>query len=333
MKRNLFFITRCTLKNGAIALMCTLLLQSIQDNEAFAGPPLFVTNNLTNDQAGGRLVEYDGSTGQFVQLIDNVSTPRGIAVGPNGNLFMASANGDCVLEYDFDDGLQPTTFVAENDGGLQSPHGLTFGPDGNLYVTSFRQELNVYRFDGETGAFVDIFASYPLEPGWGRDLVFGPDSNLYVSTLFLGVFRFDGNSGEPLGSFASDEALGPIAGITFGPDGELYAAASEMDAVVRFDGETGDFIDTFVLTGAGGLNEPHGIGFGPDGNFYVASAFSDAILRYDGKSGAFLDTFASDSLDVPLFFVFIPEPTSLLLTLMAAGAGIGFAPRVRRHCV
>jgi DNA-binding beta-propeller fold protein YncE len=304
------------------------LLASIEDNGVFAGPPLFVTNNLTNDQAGGRLVEYDGSTGQFVQLIDNVSTPRGIVVGPNGNLFVAS--GGRVLEYALDNGLQPTTFVAENDGGLRFAHGLTFGPDGNLYVTSFRQEFNVYRFDGKTGAFVDIFASYPLEPGWARDLMFGPDGNLYVSTLFLGVFRFDGNSGEPLGSFAFDEALGPIAGITFGPDGALYAAASDLDAVVRFDGETGAFIDTFVAAGSGGLNEPYGIGFGPDGNFYVASAFGDAILRYDGKSGAFRDTFASDSLDVPLFFVFIPEPTCLLLTLVGACASIGFAPRVRR---
>ena len=324
-------MNRCTLRNGALALMCTLLLASIEDNEVSAGPPLFVTNNLTNDQAGGRLVEYDGSTGQFVQLIDNLSTPRGIVVGPNGNLFVASGTGNCVLEYAFDNGLQPTTFVAANAGGLRTPYGLTFGPDGNLYVTSFRQELIVYRFDGETGAFVDIFASYPLEPGWARDLVFGPDGDLYVSTLFLGVFRFDGISGEPLGSFAFGEALGPMAGITFGPDGELYAAASELDAVVRFDGETGEFIDTFVAAGSGGLNEPSGIGFGPDGNFYVASAFSDAILRYDGKNGAFLDAFASDSLDVPLFFVFIPEPTCLLLTFTGACASMGFATRMRRR--
>jgi DNA-binding beta-propeller fold protein YncE len=304
-----------------------LLLAFNEHKVVFAGPPLFITNNLTNNQAGGRLLEYDGSTGQFVGLIDNVSTPRGIVLRPNGNLFVASGNR--VLEYAFDNGLQPTTFVAENAGGLRSAYGLTFGPDENLYVVPFRQELSVYRFDGETGAFVDIFASYPLEPGWGRDVAFGPDGNLYVSTLFLGVFRFDGNSGEPLGRFAFGEDLGPMSGITFGPDGELYAALSELDAVARFDGETGAFIDTFVASNAGGLNEPSGIGFGPDGNFYVASVFSDAILRYDGQSGAFLDTFASDSLDAPFFFVFVPEPTCLLLSVMGVCAMIGFAPRVR----
>ena len=58
-------MTRGTMSNGAIALVCTFLLASIQENEAFAGPPLFVTNNLTDDLAGGRLVEYDGSTGQW----------------------------------------------------------------------------------------------------------------------------------------------------------------------------------------------------------------------------------------------------------------------------
>jgi DNA-binding beta-propeller fold protein YncE len=322
-------MTRYASSAGAFVLICALLHATVDDNETFAGPPLFVTNNLTDGQAGGRLLEYDGSTGQLVGLVDNVSAPRGIVVGPNGNLFVASATGDRVLEYAFDNGLQPTTFVAENEGGLQSPHGLTFGPDGNLYVTSFRQELTVYRFDGETGDFVDIFASYPLEHGWGRDLVFGPGGDLYVSTLFLGVFRFDGNSGEPLGSFVSGEAIGPLGGITFGPDGELYAAASELDAVLRFNGETGEFIDTFVAAGAGGLDEPHGIGFGPDGNLYVASSFGNAILRYDGQSGAFVDTFAVDSIDVPQFFVFVPEPSCLVLFLVGACISARLAIGVR----
>jgi sugar lactone lactonase YvrE len=324
MRRSLYL-------SAMVATQCCCVLLALNDGDrAVAGPALFVTNNLTNDQAGGRLVEYDGSTGQYVQLIDNVVTPRGIVVGPNGNLFVASANGHRVLEYDFDNGLQPTTFVAENSGGLRSPHGLTFGPDGNLYVTSFRQEFKVYRYDGETGAFMDVFASYPLEPGWARDITFGPDGNLYVSTLFLGVFRFDSQSGVPLGRFAFDESLGPIAGITFGPDGRLYAAAPALDEIVRFDGRSGEFIDTFVAAGAGGLDDPHGIGFGPDGNFYVASSIGDAILRYDGISGGFLNTFAADSLDVPMFFVFIPEPTCLLLTVVGMGASFALVPRVRK---
>ncbi len=51
-----------------------------------------------------------------------------------------------------------------------------------------------------------------------------------------------------------------------------------------------EYLDTFVTTGSGGLDNPHGITFGPDGNLYVSSAGSK-ILRYNGVTGAFINNF------------------------------------------
>ncbi len=59
-----------------------------------------------------------------------------------------------------------------------------FGPDGHLYVNS-EHTNNVLRYDGATGAFIDVFAS-----GGGIDesegIGFGPDGNLYVVSEFYG---------------------------------------------------------------------------------------------------------------------------------------------------
>ncbi|MGM3308696.1 hypothetical protein ACSQ6I_22430 [Anabaena sp. WFMT] len=124
------------------------------------------------------------------------------------------------------------------------------------------------------------------------------------------VLRFDAYTGNYLGEFITS-GLGGLEDpdtLLFGPDGngdgksDLYIASrSEVggSSILRFDGQTGNFIDVFVgdnpdteLDESGGLVRPYGIAYGPDGNFYVASFLSDQILRYNGSTGEFVDVFA-----------------------------------------
>ncbi|MGG6242488.1 hypothetical protein ACQ4N7_28060 [Nodosilinea sp. AN01ver1] len=136
------------------------------------------------------------------------------------------------------------------------------------------------------------------------------DFFLVGNTRGNNVSLFDFFSGELLGDFISAESglLDDPDTLLFGPDAngdrlkDLYITSGTKpgtSSVLRFDGTTGDFIDTFVgddpttdIDETGGLIRPYELAFGPDGNLYVASFLSDQILRYDGETGAFLDVFA-----------------------------------------
>jgi WD40 repeat protein len=297
-------------------IRATLLVIVLGYSEVATGQSrLFVTNNLTNNNPGGRLLEFDGATGQFVNLVANMSTPRGIKVGPDGDLYVASAIGHSVLKFSIANGLQQSTFIAPGSGGLSFPEGLAFGPDGNLYVTSGSSSTNILRYNGQTGSFMGVFATYA--PDLASDLVFGPDGDLFVAMYSNGVYQFNGQTGAPLGNFVPATNFTFVGGIAFGPDDNLYISTESADSVLRYNGTTGAFIDTFVSAGSGGLNGANGIEFGPDGNLYVAGGFSDAILRYNGQSGAFLDVFATGPIDAPQYFTFVvPEPGCLTLLAM-----------------
>jgi DNA-binding beta-propeller fold protein YncE len=96
----------------------------------------------------------------------------------------------------------------------------------------------------------------------------------------------------------------------FGPDSNLYVNSTVTDAILRYDGRTGTFLDVFVPSGSGGLEAPSGLVFGPDGHLYVTGFNFSEILRYDGRTGAFLDAFVpsgSGGLSFPAGLVFGPD--------------------------
>jgi WD40 repeat protein len=68
-------------------------------------------------------------------------------------------------------------------------------------------------------------------------------------------------------------------------------ASADNNSVLRYDRDTGAFLDTFVAPGAGGLIVPIDPVIGPDGNLYVSSWGNNKVIRYDGRTGAYLGDF------------------------------------------
>lgn len=102
----------------------------------------------------------------------------------------------------------------------------------------------------------------------------------------------------------------------------LYVGDATDSTVKRYDATTGAFIDVFVTSGSGGINQPHGLVFGSDGNLYAAGYASNQVNRYNGTTGAFISTFASGSgLSFPDGIIFGSDGNLYVSSYAGGGAG------------
>ncbi len=220
--------------------------------------------------------------------IGGLLSPRRIIFGPDENLYVCGAGSNCILRYEGSTGVFIDQFVAPGSGGLAQPIGLTFGPDGNLYVASANSNC-VLRYDGVTGEFADVF----VRPGSGglvrpSDLLFTPNGYLLVTGNTSDVKRYGARTGEFIDNFvSSDSRIDWPRGLAYGPDGNLYVASYKKPGILRYDGESGKFIDVFISGAHGELDSPGVVIFGPDHGLLVACAGSSTVRLYDGKTGEF----------------------------------------------
>ncbi|HEX6884707.1 MAG TPA: NHL repeat-containing protein [Planctomycetota bacterium] len=176
--------------------------------------------------------------------------PTAAVFGPDGDLYVASFETDQILRFDGHTGAYEGIFVAAGSGGLNGPDaGTKFGSDGNLYVPSFWND-RVLRYDAD-GAFVDEFVSFRegtlRQP---RDLV-EHEGHWYVASSFNDrILRFD-LDGVYVDIFAT---LNQPYSLAFNPhDGDLYAVSLANNAVRRFEGTSGQFVEALVPGGTGGI--------------------------------------------------------------------------------
>lgn len=193
-----------------------------------------------SDRFSASIFRYNGTTGAFIDI--PISDERlegfvGFTFGPDGKIYANEYNGHFdVLRCDPD---THTCTVFASGHSLVSASGITFGPDGNLYVSGINSG-NVVRYDGTTGAFIDVFV--PAGRGGltrGADyLTFGPDGNLYVdSQATHNTLRYNGTTGAFLDDFAVVSGLGTPKGLAFVPT-QHHAVITFSSPRLTFEGNS-----------------------------------------------------------------------------------------------
>ncbi len=293
---------------------------------------------LVSNREGRDILRYDAKTGTFVDVLvkagsGNMNVPMGMALGPDGNLYVSShhteifpRNDPRVLKFDTQTGEFLGTFGSAPSNSVLG--FMDFGPDGNLYVGD-GGSATVFRFNGKTGESMGVFATgVSGESYWGLD--WGPDGNLYVGSFLDHIDRFDGVTGAPLGIIPTPEASSP-GFVTFGPDGMLYVSDYFGSQVLVYDIVTGELVKSFHEK----LSGPNSVVFTENGDFLVTSYFNNRIVSFQAESSMGAVFAADHPLNGPRGLLLvpaapIPEPSTYAMLLAGFGL-LGFMVRCRKE--
>lgn len=268
---------------------------------------------LVGSQATNQVMKYDAVTGQFISIVIRpgaggaaLRRPRGIKIGADGKIYVASMDNSRVLRYNADGSFDS---VFASAGGLMNPDGIVFDSTGKLLVCDWANN-NVLRYNAD-GTFDRVFAS-----GNGlttpEGLTFGSDNKLYICSSGVGshqVLRFNADgtfdrvftTGIALSSGPRDIAFHPTSGDLHVTSSGTIGGEFGATGVFRFDGTTGAFIDLFA---GAALNTAFGLLFG--NSLLAANPFDHSVFEFAFLSGQFSRNFASGGgLHTPGYLAFM----------------------------
>src|SRR5688572_28460312 len=270
----------------------------------------------------------DGGTGPQAQI----NNPYGLVIGPDGALYFCEIGNHRIRRLDLK--TQRISTVAgtgrkgyAGDGGpalaasLNEPYEIRFDRRGNMYFAEMQNHI-IRRVDAKTRIISTLagtgVAGFSGDGGPAakaqfrqpHSIAFDPQGRLLVCDignhrvrridLKTGNIETWAGTGEPKPTpdgapIAGTPLNGPRA-IDSGPNGNLYLALREGNAVYRLDTRAGR-IHHVAGTGQQGyegdggpaksakLAGPKGVAWAPDNSLYLADTESHTIRRVDLKSG------------------------------------------------
>ena len=252
----------------------------------------------TMEYRGKQVLRYHGETGALIDVFipPNYTTQQNIkhfVFGPDDHLYVSKyEHPGLVSRYNIQTGARIDVFVQlepATEGRLDAPEGLLFGSDGLLYVSD-EGSSNILRYDGTSGAYVDVF----VEPSGGslsrpNGITFGAQGELLVIQSNL-IKQYDGDTGLIQRVFEEPNAPRPsyASNITIGPDGDVYVCGSE--GVLRFDKDSGATRGRFTQSDRPCTGNA---AFGPSGDLFMLDIQEERVLRFNGSTGELMGEFVS----------------------------------------
>ncbi len=279
-------------------------------------------------------------TGEPGMSQTQVNNPYGMAIGPDGDLYFAEVGNNAIRKINLE--TKEITTIAgtgekgyTGDGGpaieatLAAPHELVFDDNGDMYIAE-RDNNVIRKIDMSTGTISTVAGTG--EAGFSGDggpateavlrqphsIVLDLDGTLLICDIGnhrirrldpkTGIIDTWAGTGETLPTPDGAPIAGtPVTGprtFVIAPDGDLYLALREGNAIYRIDRETQTYhhiagTGENGMTGDGGpatqatfgakpgspfaarLAGPKGLAYGSDGSLYIADTESHAIRKID----------------------------------------------------
>jgi sugar lactone lactonase YvrE len=183
----------------------------------------------------------------------SLTRPRGIAVAPDGSVFIDDTNNHRIQHFspvgnliNFWGGQSGTDASQAATGTFNEPWGVAVGPDGSVYVAD-TWNFRIQKFSAD-GTFLK---------SWGSSSASDQNFNLY----------------------------GPRA-VAVDSKGRVFVADTGNKRIVIYDSE-GNYLDKIGSGGydSGQFDEPVGVAIGPDGRLYVADTWNRRVQVFQESGG------------------------------------------------
>ena len=127
----------------------------------------FVPGNLLwVGSNSNQIIQYNATTGSPTGVMSAITSPTGMTLGPDGNLYVSSLGGNLVEKFNPTTGADLGAFIPAGRGGLSGTNDILFLSDGSVLVSSSGgagSTDSVLHFDS-AGNFLNIFASNLNDP-------------------------------------------------------------------------------------------------------------------------------------------------------------------------
>ncbi len=212
--------------------------------------------------------DYDPTNGTVSNPTDwaSVAHPAGLALGPDGNLYVASNDEGVITKFRLSDAASQGTHA-----GFDRPVGLGFDYQGYLFIAEQGSANRVNRLNVTDDS--RLTWGYVSTP-WG--LAVDSGGNVFVASNPRGaIFRID-----PTRALSSYAAVPSPTGLEMDETGTIFVADGTTNRIMRVAPGGA------VLPIAYGISNPYGFALDGSNNRYVALSGVNAILSVapDGRT-------------------------------------------------
>ena len=202
-----------------------------------------------------------------------IAGANGMALGPDGMLYVASVLGSNITVLDPDSGDVQRVYGATE--GVIGPDDVAFSSDGAWYWTSIMTgEVAGFNVAGDKVIAANLTAGV-------NPITFSDDDRLFVAQCFFGVNLYEVDPAGAMPARLISDTLGPdcgLNGMDWGPDGRLYGPRWFQNEVVSFDVDAGS-----MRTEATGFNTPAAVKFDSEGRLHVLDTGTGELFRMQGE--------------------------------------------------